>query len=235
MSVHIAAKPGEIAETVLLPGDPLRAKYIAETYLEDVVQYNSVRNVFGYTGTYKGKRVSVQGTGMGLPSMMIYANELITEYNVQNLIRVGSAGGLQEDVHIRDLVLAQGATTDSSVVQNIFQGQVNFAPIANFELLDRAYHLAKERNLNVHVGNVLSSDRFYNAELDKKKLADYGVLAVEMEATGLYMLAAQHNRRALAILTISDHLLTGEETTSEEREKTFDDMMIIALESSLKD
>lgn len=234
MSVHISAKQGEIAETVLLPGDPLRAKYIAETYLEDVVQYNEVRNMFGYTGTYKGKRVSVQGTGMGLPSIMIYATELITEYGVKNLIRVGSAGAIQEDVHIRDIVLAQGATTDSSVVQNIFKNQVNFAPIANFDLLHTTYGIAKERNLTVHVGNVLSSDRFYNEELDKKKLADYGVLAVEMEAAGLYMLGAQHKVNTLAILTISDHILTGEETTSEEREKTFDDMMLVALDSVLE-
>ncbi|MGP6147570.1 purine-nucleoside phosphorylase [Jeotgalibaca sp. A122] len=234
MSTHIAAKPGEIAETVLLPGDPLRAKYIAETYLEDVVQYNSVRNMFGYTGTYKGKRVSVQGTGMGLPSIMIYANELITEYGVKNLIRVGSAGSIQEDVHIRDIVLAQGATSDSSVVSNIFNNQVNFAPLASFNLLYDAYNTAKERGLNIHVGNVLSSDRFYNQELDTKKLADYGVLAIEMEATGLYMLAAQHHVNALAILTISDHILTGEETTSEERERTFDDMMLVALDSVLK-
>lgn len=234
MSTHIAAKPGEIAETVLLPGDPLRAKYIAETYLEDVVQYNAVRNMFGYTGTYKGKRVSVQGTGMGLPSIMIYANELITEYGVKNLIRVGSAGSIQEDVHVRDIVLAQGATSDSSVVANIFNHQVNFAPLASFNLLYDAYNTAKSRGVNVHVGNVLSSDRFYNQELDKKKLADYGVLAIEMEATGLYMLAAQHHVNALAILTISDHILTGEETTAEEREKTFDDMMLIALDSVLK-
>lgn len=234
MSTHIAAKPGEIAETVLLPGDPLRAKYIAETYLENVVQYNSVRNMFGYTGTYKGKRVSVQGTGMGLPSIMIYANELITEYGVKNLIRVGSAGSIQEDVHIRDIVLAQGATSDSSVVSNVFNNQVNFAPLASFNLLYDAYNTAKERGLNVHVGNVLSSDRFYNQELDTKKLADYGVLAIEMEATGLYMLAAQHHVNALAILTISDHILTGEETSSEERERTFDDMMSVALDSVLK-
>ncbi|MGP6139821.1 purine-nucleoside phosphorylase [Jeotgalibaca sp. A127] len=234
MSTHIAAKPGEIAETVLLPGDPLRAKYIAETYLEDVVQYNSVRNMFGYTGTYKGKRVSVQGTGMGLPSIMIYANELITEYGVKNLIRVGSAGSIQEDVHIRDIVLAQGATSDSSVVSNIFNNQVNFAPLASFNLLYDAYNTAKERGLNIHVGNVLSSDRFYNQELNTKKLADYGVLAIEMEATGLYMLAAQHHVNALAILTISDHILTGDETTSEERERTFDDMMLVALDSVLK-
>lgn len=233
MSTHIAAKPGQIAETVLLPGDPLRAKYIAETYLEDVEQYNSVRNMFGYTGTYKGKRVSVQGTGMGLPSIMIYANELITEYNVQNLIRVGSAGAIQKDIHVRDIVIAQGATTDSSVVSNTFNGQVNFAPICNFELMHNAYLVAKERNLSVHVGNVLSSDRFYNEELNKQKLADYGVLAVEMEAAGLYLLAAKYNRKALALLTISDHILTGEETTAEERETTFDDMMLVALESIL--
>jgi len=233
MSTHIAAKPGQIAETVLLPGDPLRAKYIAETYLENVEQYNSVRNMFGYTGTYKGKRVSVQGTGMGLPSIMIYANELITEYNVQNLIRVGSAGAIQKDIHVRDIVIAQGATTDSSVVSNTFNGQVNFAPICNFELMHNAYMVAKERNLSVHVGNVLSSDRFYNEELNKQKLADYGVLAVEMEAAGLYLLAAKYNRKALALLTISDHILTGEETTAEERETTFDDMMLVALESIL--
>lgn len=234
MSVHIAAKPGEIAETVLLPGDPLRAKYIAETYLEDIIQYNSVRNMFGYTGTYKGKKVSVQGTGMGLPSIMIYVNELITEYNVQKLIRVGSAGAMQQDVHVRDIVLAQAATTDSSVIQNTFQNQVNYSPIADFGLLHEVYQDAKERNLQVHVGNVLSSDRFYNEELDKKKLAEYGVLAVEMEAAGLYTLAAKYKRKALAILTISDHLLTGEETTAEEREKTFDEMMLIALECALK-
>ncbi|MGB7473457.1 purine-nucleoside phosphorylase [Trichococcus sp.] len=233
MSTHIAAKPGQIADTVLLPGDPLRAKYIAETYLKDVEQYNSVRNMFGYTGTYKGKRVSVQGTGMGLPSIMIYANELITEYNVQNLIRVGSAGAIQKDIHVRDIVIAQGATTDSSVVSNTFNGQVNFAPICNFELMHNAYMVAKERKLSVHVGNVLSSDRFYNEELDKQKLADYGVLAVEMEAAGMYLLAAKYNRKALALLTISDHILTGEETTAEERETTFDDMMLVALESIL--
>ena len=235
MSIHIAAEQGQIAETVLLPGDPLRAKYIAETFLEEVIQYNSVRNMFGYTGLYKGKKVSVQGTGMGLPSIMIYANELITEYNVQNLIRVGSAGAIQKDVYVRDIVLAQAATTDSSVIQNTFHNQVNYSPIADFGLLYDAYNDAKSRNLQVHVGNVLSSDRFYNEELDKKKLADYGVLAVEMEAAGLYTLAAKYNRKALAILTISDHIITGEETTSEEREKTFEDMMLIALESVLKE
>lgn len=234
MSVHIEAKEGQIAETVLLPGDPLRAKYIADTFLTDVEQYNRVRNMFGYTGTYKGQRVSVQGTGMGIPSMMIYAEELITGYNVKNLIRVGTAGGMQKDVKVRDVILAQGATTDSAVVMNTFNGQVQFAPIADFELLKTAYDSALEQGMKVKVGNILSADRFYNEELDKKKLADYGVLATEMEAAGLYTLAAKYNRRALAILTISDHLITGEETTSDERETTFNDMMVVALETALK-
>ena len=231
MSVHINATKGQIAEVVLMPGDPLRAKYIAEHYLTDVEQYNSVRNMFGYTGFYKGQRVSVQGSGMGIPSMMIYANELYTEFGVEKIIRIGSAGSIQPDVNVRDIVLAQGATTDSSIITNIFQGQVNFAPLASFDLLDKAYHLAKERGATVHVGNILSSDRFYNAELNKQKLQEYGVLAIEMEAAGLYALAAQHKKQALAIVTISDHILTGEETTAEEREKTFNEMMGIALET----
>ena len=231
MSVHINATKGQIAEVVLMPGDPLRAKYIAEHYLTDVEQYNSVRNMFGYTGLYKGQRVSVQGSGMGIPSMMIYANELYTEFGVEKIIRIGSAGSIQPDVNVRDIVLAQGATTDSSIIKNIFQGQVNFAPLASFDLLDKAYHLAKERGATVHVGNILSSDRFYNAELNKQKLQEYGVLAIEMEAAGLYALAAQHKKQALAIVTISDHILTGEETTAEEREKTFNEMMEIALET----
>ena len=234
MSVHIEAKKGEIAKSVLLPGDPLRAKYIADTFLKDVKQYNSVRNAFGYTGTYKGKEVSVQGTGMGIPSMMIYGEELITDYGVENLIRVGSAGGMKEEVKIRDVVLAQGATTDSSINRHTFHNQVDFAPLADFSLLKTAYDVGTELEIELKVGNVLSADRFYNEELDKKKLARYGVLAVEMEAAGLYMLAAKHNKKALAILTISDHLLTGEETTSEEREKTFEEMMIIALETAIK-
>lgn len=234
MSVHIEAKEGQIAETILLPGDPLRAKYIAETFLEDVEQYNSVRNMFGYTGTYKGERISVQGTGMGLPSMMIYAEELMTQYNVQNLIRVGTAGGMKADIKVRDVVLAQAATTDSSAVMNTFNGQVQFAPIADFDLLKAAYEIGTEKGLKMRVGNVLSADRFYNEELDKRKLADYGVMAVEMEAAGLYTLAAKYNRRALTVLTISDHLITGEETTSQERQTTFNDMIVIALDAALK-
>lgn len=234
MSTHINAKNGDIAETVLLPGDPLRAKYIAETFLEDVVQYNTVRNAFGYTGTYKGKRISVQGTGMGIPSIMIYVEELIQEYGVETLMRVGSAGGMKKEVEIRDVVLAQAATTDSSVIKNTFDNQVDFSPIADFDLLKTAYEIGSKKGMKIKVGNVLSADRFYNKELDKMKLADYGVLAVEMETAGLYLLAAKYNKKALSLLTISDHLLTGEETTSEEREKTFDDMMIIALETALQ-
>lgn len=233
MSTHINAPAGAIAPYVLFPGDPLRAKFIAENYLENVVQYNEVRNMFGYTGDYQGVKVSVQGSGMGIPSAMIYAEELYRDYQVQGIIRVGSAGGLQNDVKVRDLVLGQGATTDSSVLNNIFQGQVSFAALASFDLLDQAYHIAKDKGLqgNLHVGNILSSDRFYNEELDKKKLADYGILAVEMEAAGLYALANKYQRKALAILTISDHILTGQETTAQEREQTFTDMMEVALET----
>lgn len=235
MSIHISATKGQIAETVLFPGDPLRAKFIAETFLEDVEQYNTVRNMFGYTGTYKGVRISVQGSGMGIPSAMIYAEELYQEYGVQTIIRIGTAGGMKDEVRVRDIVFGQGATTDSSILTNIFQGQVSYAAIASFNVLDTAYHIAKElAPANVHVGNILSSDRFYNEEMDKTKLARYGVLAVEMEAAGLYAVAAKHNRQALAMCTISDHLLTGEETTSEEREKTFTQMMTIALETAVQ-
>lgn len=234
MSTHINAQPGDIAEIVLLPGDPLRAKFIAETFLEDAKRYNTVRNAFGYTGTYKGTRISVQGTGMGMPSAMIYTEELIREYGVKVLIRVGSAGAINADCQIRDIVLAQGATTDAALHRNIFHHQVEFAPIANFDLLKSAYDVATESHLPVHVGNVLSSDRFYNDELDTKKLADYGVLAIEMEAAGIYSVAAKHHVKALGIMTISDSLVTGEETTSEEREKTFGDMINVALEAALR-
>lgn len=233
MSTHINAQKGDIAEIVLLPGDPLRAKYIAETFLEDAKQYNTVRNAFGYTGTYKGIRISVQGTGMGMPSAMIYTEELVSEYGAKVLIRVGSAGSINPDLKIRDIVLAQGATTDAALHRNIFKHQVEFAPISNFGLLRAAYDVATEKDLSVHVGNVLSSDRFYNEELDKQKLADYGVLCIEMEAAGIYSVAAKHGVKALAIMTISDSLVTGEETTAEEREKTFGDMIHVALDAAV--
>ncbi|AQY50850.1 purine nucleoside phosphorylase [Listeria weihenstephanensis FSL R9-0317] len=233
MSIHIEAKQGEIAETILLPGDPLRAKYIADTFLEDVICFNQVRNMFGYTGTYKGKRVSVMGTGMGIPSISIYVNELIQSYDVKNLIRVGTMGAIQKDVKVRDVVIAQAASTDSQINRNTFAG-VDFAPVADFELLKNAYDAGIEKGLAMRVGNVFSADRFYNEQLDKQQLADHGVLGIEMEAAALYTIAQKFGRKALAILTVSDHIFTGEETTSEERQTTFNDMIVVALESTLK-
>lgn len=234
MSIHIGAKKGEIAETILLPGDPLRAKYIAENYLENVTQYNKVRGMYGFTGMYKGKRISVQGSGMGVPSISIYVNELIEEYDVQNLIRVGTCGGIVHDVSIRDIVLAQGATTDSQTNRIVF-GSIDYAPLANFELLHTAATLAKEKQLTTHIGNVFTSDSFYrdNGKELNELLARYHVLAVEMETSALYTLAAKFNRKALSILTVSDHVMTGEQTTAEERETTFHAMMELALETAL--
>lgn len=233
MSVHIGAKPGDIADTVLLPGDPLRAKFIAETYLSDVVCYNEVRGMLGFTGTYKGKQISVQGSGMGIPSFSIYANELIQEYQVKNLIRVGTCGGMQEHVHVRDVILAQGACTDSSMNRHIFKGY-DFSPIASFDLLKAAYERGAEKGLKLHVGNIFCSDSFYRDDTSVTgMLMKYGVLGVEMETTALYTLAAKFGVNALTILTVSDHLLTGEETTAEERQTTFNEMMEVALETAI--
>ncbi|CAM3594225.1 MULTISPECIES: purine-nucleoside phosphorylase [Brevibacillus] len=233
MSVHIGAKPGEIAETILLPGDPLRAQYIAETFLEGATCYNHVRGMLGYTGTYKGKRVSVQGTGMGVPSISIYVNELMQSYDVQNLIRVGTCGAIQEDIKVRDVILAMSASSDSQTNRLLFN-QVDFAPTANFDLLHKAFQVATEHNLSVKVGNIFTSDSFYRESMDLyKKLASYQVLAVEMESSALYTLAAKYKRNALSVLTVSDHILTGEETTSEERQTTFNEMIEVALEAAL--
>ncbi len=235
MSIHIGAKKGDIADTILLPGDPLRAKYIADTYFENVSQYNDVRGMYGFTGTYKGERLSVQGSGMGVPSISIYVNELIAAYDVQTLIRVGTCGGMQEDVNVRDIILAQGATTDSKMNQLIFNG-IDYAPLADFDLLRNAYNLAEEKGLNTHVGNVFTSDTFYrdNAEEFNQLLTRYQVLGVEMETTALYTLAAKFKRKALSILTVSDHIITGEETTSEERQTSFHEMMELALETAIQ-
>lgn len=228
--LHIMAEEGSIAEKVLLPGDPLRAKFIAETYLENPVCYNDVRGMYGYTGTYKGERVSVQGTGMGLPSLSIYANELLQFYGAKKLIRVGSCGAINEDVKVRDIVLALSASTNSGINRRRFNG-MDYAPSANFELLSKAYDLGKSRNLNVKVGNVLSSDLFYDdTGMGIQKWIDYGTLAIEMESAELYTLCAKHGAKALAILTVSDHIITGDETTPKERQETFTDMMEIALE-----
>ncbi|WP_179319670.1 purine-nucleoside phosphorylase [Winogradskyella helgolandensis] len=230
MSVHIGAKKGEIAETILLPGDPLRAKWIAETFFESPQCFNEVRGMLGYTGTYQGKRVSVMGTGMGVPSISIYANELITEYGVKNLIRVGSAGSYQKDVKLRDVVLAMAASSNSGVNELRFGG-ANYAPTADFGLFIKAVEAARTKNIEIKAGNVLSSDIFYEDSKEAYvKWSKFGVLCVEMEAAGLYTVAAKHNVNALAILTISDSLVTGESTTSKERETTFKSMIEIALE-----
>jgi len=233
MSIHIAAKPGEIADIVLLPGDPLRAKFIAETFLEDVTCYNEVRNMLGFTGTYKGRRISVQGTGMGVPSISIYTTELMQEYGVQKLIRVGTCGAIQEDVKVRDVILAQSATSDSRMNQVIWGGGIDFAPTADFDLLYKAYNAGKEAGLNLKVGNIFTADMFYSDEQQYEKLAKYGVLAVEMESAALYTLAAKFGRQALSVLTVSDHIITGEVTSSEERQTTFLDMMRIALDAAI--
>jgi len=234
MSVHIGAKPNEIAETILLPGDPLRAKYIAETFLEGAECYNNVRGMLGYTGTYKGKRVSVQGTGMGVPSISIYVHELMESYSVQNLIRVGTCGAIQEDIKVRDVIIAMSASTDSAVNRLRFNG-IDFAPTASFDLLHKAYQAAAQRNMAVKVGNVFTSDTFYQESMDLyKQLAQYQVLAVEMETAALYTLAAKFKRNALSILTVSDHILTGEATSAEERQTTFNEMIEVALEAVLQ-
>ncbi|MGX7328790.1 purine-nucleoside phosphorylase [Enterococcus bulliens] len=233
MSVHIEAKEGEIADKILLPGDPLRAKYIAETFLEDIVCYNNVRGMLGFTGTYKGERISVQGTGMGMPSAGIYMQELIQSYGVKKLIRVGTCGAISEDVHVRDLIIAQGAVTSSSMVQKHF-GEFHFAPIADFQLLKTAYELATEHGVTTHVGNILSEDTFYKDDMTSTlRLADYNVMGVEMEAAILYYLGAKFGVQTLAICTVSDHIVTGEETSAAERQTTFNDMIKIGLETAI--
>ena len=231
---HIEAQNGDYAETVLLPGDPLRAKYIAEKFLTNVKQVNSVRNAFGYTGEYKGHRISVQGSGMGIPSMSIYIKELVRFYGVKTIIRVGSCGGMAPGVKLRDVCLASGSSTDSAVVANSFAAGVHFAPLADFKLLDTAYHVAKNMGIEPKVGDIFAADRFYNDDIDMKKLADYGVIGTEMESAGLYLLAAKLHFRALSVLTVSDLLFGSQEkTTAAEREKTFNDMIKISLETAI--
>ena len=227
---HNGAKCGDIAKTVLMPGDPLRAKYIAETYLEDATCFNTVRNMFGYTGTYKGKKVSVMGGGMGIPSIGIYSYELYNFYGVESIIRIGSAGGFSDDIKARDIVIAQGACTNSNYAEQ-YKLPGTFAPIADFNLVRKAVEAAETKSVKTVVGNVLSSDTFYSADSEANdKWKSMGVLCVEMEAAGLYMNAAKAGKKALAILTISDHIYTGECLSAEERQNTFNDMMEIALE-----
>ncbi len=234
MSTHIGAQPDDIAPTVLLPGDPLRAKWIAETFLDDARCYSEVRGMYGFTGSWNGRPVSVQGSGMGQPSMAIYVNELFTDYDVQSIVRVGSCGAVTDRVAVRDIIIASGACTDSSMNRIAFHG-IDYAPVADFGLLRGAVEAAEARDGSpFHVGLIFSSDSFYPARPELLgEMVKYGVLGVEMEASGLYTLAAKHGRRALAICTVSDHIVTGEETTSQEREQTFGEMVEIALTAAL--
>lgn len=229
MSVHINAEVGDIAPTVLLPGDPMRAKYISENYLEEAYCYNQVRGMYGFTGRYQGKLISVQGTGMGIPSISIYLNELINQYQVCNLIRIGSCGAIQPDIKIRDIILAISASTDSSLNRIRFNGN-DYSPTACYDLLKKAEQIAHQRSLPIKVGNILTTDMFYHDDPDHWHLwASYGVLAIEMETAALYTIAAKYKVKALSILTVSDSLVSGEETCALERETTFDDMTKLAL------
>jgi purine-nucleoside phosphorylase len=232
MTIHIGASAGQIAETVLMPGDPYRARWAAETFLKGAELVNEVRGMLGFTGTYKGNRVTIQGSGMGMPSLSIYANELISDYDVQTLIRIGSCGGMQPHVGLRDVILAMSATTITSPSSAIFR-EVNFAPTADYGLLAAAVEAAKAKGTKIHVGGIYSSDVFYAERPDlDEQMVRHGILGVEMEAAELYTVAARHGRRALAVLTVSDHLQTGEHLPSEDREKTFADMVEIALEAA---
>jgi len=229
MSAHIDAKKNEIAGTVLMPGDPLRAKWIAETFLDNPYCYSNIRGMLGYTGKFKGQNISVQGSGMGIPSAMIYYHELIKDYNVRRIIRVGTAGSYQEDVKIKDIVVALSASTNSAINKAVFN-DFSYAPTANFNLILKAALYAKENNIPIKAGNIFSSDLYYEEDImDYKKWAEYGVLCAEMESAGLYTIAARYNVEALTILTISDSLVTGEKCSFEERERTFEEMVLIAL------
>lgn len=231
---HLEAQEGEFAETVLMPGDPLRAKFIAETFLDEVKQVNGVRNMLGFTGTYQGMRISVVGSGMGIPSISIYAKELITDYGVKNLIRVGSCGAVSTQVKVRDVLIAMGGCTDSGVNRARFGGY-DFAAIADYDLLAAHVEAAKELGVPVKVGNVFSADLFYTPQPEMfDRMEKMGVLGVEMEAAGLFGVCAEFGARGMAICTVSDHIRTGESTTSEEREKSFTDMMKVALEAARK-
>ncbi|PZX48055.1 purine-nucleoside phosphorylase [Roseinatronobacter thiooxidans] len=232
MTIHIGAEQGQIAETVLMPGDPLRAKWAAQTFLTDAVCVNQVRGMLGYTGTWRGNRVTIHGSGMGMASLSIYANELIRDFGAKTLIRVGSAGAMQQDVGIRDIVLGQACTTLTMPSRGIFR-EINFAPCADFGLLHAAYTAAQARGVRTHVGNIYSSDVFYDERPDLNEIMQrHGVLCVEMEAAELYAVAARHGVRALAMLTISDHLLTHDALPAQDREQSFGDMIELALQAA---
>ena len=235
MTIHIGAAPGDIAETVLLPGDPYRAKWAAETFLSDVRQVNSVRGMLGFTGTWRGNRVTVQGSGMGMPSLSIYANELIRDFGARTLIRIGSCGGMQDHVGLRDVILAMTASSVNTPSSTIFR-EVNFAPCADWGLLRAAAAAAEARGTAAHIGGIYSSDTFYDERADlNEQMVRHGILGVEMEAAELYTLAARHGRRALAVLTVSDHLATGAALPAEDRERSFAEMVEIALAAAFPD
>ncbi len=232
MTIHIGAAPGDIAETVLMPGDPYRARWAAETFLEEARLVNEVRGMLGFSGTWKGQKVTIQGSGMGMPSLSIYANELIKDYGCQTLIRIGSCGAMQDKVKIRDVILAMSATSLSTPSRGILR-EVNFAPTADWSLLKAAAEAAEAKGARTHVGGIYSSDVFYDERPDlNEQMTRHGILGVEMETAELYTLAARHGRRALAVLTVSDHLITGEALPSQDRERSFGDMVEIALEAA---
>ncbi len=233
MSFHIGAKKGDVAETVLLPGDPLRAKYVAENMLEDISCYNEVRGMLGYTGSYKGKKVSIQGSGMGMASVGIYVNELLSEYGVKNLMRVGTCGAIQEDLKIGQVILATAASGDSGMNRLMFEG-MDFAPTADFDLLLTAYQAAKKMDINTLQGCIFSTDNFYDATENRwAKWIEHGILGVEMESQILYTIARRNKARALSVLTVSDNIITGVASSAKEREQSFTDMMKVALETAL--
>jgi purine-nucleoside phosphorylase len=234
MSTHIGAAPGEIAPRVLMPGDPLRAKWIAETFLTDAKCYSTVRSMFGFTGTYNGVPVSVQGSGMGMPSASIYAHELINEYGVTTLIRVGTCGALTADLNLRDVIAASGSSTDSNMNRFRFDGLIDYAPVADFGLLRKSVDIAQQRGIEMTVGPILAADAFYTERPDLyDRLADYGVLAVEMESAALYTIAARYKAKALTLLTVSDNLKTGEQSSAQERQETFAQMVEVALDTAI--
>ncbi|MGF1789981.1 purine-nucleoside phosphorylase [Photobacterium profundum] len=234
MTAHINGKAEDFADTVIMPGDPLRAKYIAETYLEDVKQVTDIRNMLGFTGYYKGHRVSVMGHGMGIPSMVLYGHELIHDFGVKRIIRIGSIGATQKDVHMRDVILAQAAGTDSPTNAKRSSGY-HMATSATFDLLHHAYTVAQQNQVDVKVGNIFTGDLYYDPDMEMiSALEKFGVLGVDMEVAGLYGLAHQFGIEALGILTVSDHCITGEETTAEERQLSFNHMIEIALETAIK-
>ncbi|MBM1220168.1 purine-nucleoside phosphorylase [Ponticoccus sp. SC2-23] len=232
MTIHIGAKAGEIAETVLMPGDPYRARWAAQTFLDDAKLVNETRGMLGFTGTWRGHKVTIQGSGMGMPSLSIYANELIRDYGAQTLIRIGSCGAMQPSVALRDIILAMTTSTVSTPSLGIFR-ELNYAPHADFDLLRKAAEAAARIGVKTHVGGIYSSDTFYDERPDlNDQLTRHGVLGVEMEAAELYTLAARYGRRALAVLTVSDHLVTKEELPAEDREQSFGDMVEVALSAA---